>query len=60
MLMNVSVDYLISDAEFEEDSNYIKSIIKRGFSFSQRQVKDIWGETQPNLNETENRLVRLT
>ncbi len=60
MLMNVSVDYLISDAEFEEDSNYIKSIIKRGFSFSQGQVKDIWGETQPNLNETENRLVRLT
>ena len=60
-LMNVSVDFLIPDAEFEEDEAYIKNIIKRGITFSHDQVTEIMrGESQPNLSELEKRLVRMS
>lgn len=60
-LMNVTVDFLTPDAYFDENIDYINSIIKKGISFSQKEAEHIVIEKSDiKLNETEKRLVEYT
>lgn len=60
-LMKVTVDFLTPDAEFDEDPEYIDSIIEKGSSFSQEEIEKIVIEkTHTNLSDLENRIVGYT
>lgn len=60
-LMKVTVDFLTPDAEFDEDPEYIDSIIEKGSSFSQEEIEKIVIEkTHTNLSDFENRIVGYT
>lgn len=57
-LMQVSTEELIPDEEFEEDSDYIDNIIKKGSEYKQEQIKNaIVESSKPRFSEAERRIV---
>ena len=47
----------ISDEEFEEDSDYIDNIIKKGSEYKQEQIKNaIVESSKPRFSEAERRI----
>lgn len=56
--MQVSTEELIPDEEFEEDSDYIDNIIKKGSEYKQEQIKNaIVESSKPRFSEAERRIV---
>lgn len=57
-LMNVSTDYLIPDADFEEDPKYIENVIKKDSTYSQDKLEEIVIENlEVCLSEADHRIM---
>ena len=56
--MNVSTDYLIPDADFEEDPKYIENVIKKDSTYSQDKLEEIVIEnSEVCLSEADHRIM---